>query len=100
MARFGDDKDFFKEMVGEFLSYVPEQVKAIEEAVKSEDAESVQKNAHSIKGAAGNLSAEKLKTVALTIENMGREGDLSGAASQIDILKSEIEALKGFADSL
>ena len=100
MERFGDDKDFFIEMVAEFLKYAPEQLKAIEEAVKSEDVESVENIAHSIKGAAGNLSATKVQSAALAIENVGHESDLRGVALQIYILKSEIDALKDFADSL
>ena len=59
MTRFGDDREFFKDMVQEFLNYVPEQMEMLEEALQSKDVSAVQKNAHSIKGAAGNLSARK-----------------------------------------
>ncbi|MBI5674765.1 MAG: response regulator [Nitrospirae bacterium] len=100
MARFGDDKDFFKEMVHEFLSYVPAQIKAIEEAVASGDADAVQKNAHSIKGAAGNLSSTRVQSLALTIEHKGRDKDISGLTDIIDKLRSEISALNKFAEGI
>ncbi len=100
MTRFGNDKEFFKEMLREFLNYIPEQIKALEEAAKSQDAALVQKNAHSIKGAAGNLSAKKIFSVALNIENMGRNKDISGVLPLIEDLKSEILSLKNFAANL
>lgn len=100
MARFGDDKDFFREMMNEFLSYVPAQFKAIEEAVASGDADAVQKNAHSIKGAAGNLSATRVQSLALIIEHKGRDNDISGLTEIIDNLRTEISALNKFAESI
>ncbi|MBI4826170.1 MAG: response regulator [Nitrospirae bacterium] len=101
MARFGDDKDFYKEMVNEFLSYVPGQIKAIEDGAASGDADAVQKNAHSIKGAAGNLSATKVQSLALAIEHKGRDNDISSGLTQlIENLRSEISALNKFAESM
>lgn len=100
MARFGDDKDFYREMVNEFLSYVADQIKAIEEGAASGDADAVQKNAHSIKGAAGNLSAVRVQSLALTIEHKGRDNDLSGLTQLIENLRSEISVLNKFAESL
>ncbi len=100
MSRFGNDREFFKDLGKEFLNYVPEQIRNLEEAVKSEDTALVQKNAHSIKGAAGNLSANKVASVAVVIENMGRQGDISEVSSLIEDLKSEISCLEQFVENL
>ncbi len=96
MTRFRNDKGFFKEMVVEFLNYVPEQIKVLEDATSSEDAEGVQRNAHSIKGAAGNLSADRLHAIALNIENSGRIGNVYDVPSMISDLKAEVLCLKEF----
>ncbi|MDO8282237.1 MAG: response regulator [Thermodesulfovibrionia bacterium] len=100
MARFDDDKDFYKELLNEFLSYVPDKIKAIEDAVASGDTDTVQKNAHSIKGAAGNLSATRVQSLALAIEHKGRNNDISGLTQLVDNLRSEISELNKFAESI
>jgi CheY-like chemotaxis protein len=100
MARFGNDRDFFREMAEEFLNYVPEQIKVLEEAVQSDDTDSVQKTGHSIKGAAGNLSAQKIFSLALIIENKGRSKDIADVSPLIEDLKTEVSAVQKFLDNM
>ena len=99
MTRFGNDTAFFKEMSKEFLNYLPEQISSLEEAAKSGDISAVKRNAHSIKGAAANLSAEKVRTIAAAIENIGNNGERVKIPSLITDLKNEIANFKGFVDS-
>ncbi|MBI4844628.1 MAG: response regulator [Nitrospirae bacterium] len=100
MRRFSDDKDFYMEMVSEFLNYVPSQIKAIEDAAISGDAEAVQKNAHSIKGASGNLSAVRVQSAALNIEHKGRDKNLSGISEYIAKLKEEVALLADYLKTI
>jgi len=100
MTRFGDDREFFKDMVQEFLNYVPEQMEMLEEALQSKDVSAVQKNAHSIKGAAGNLSVQKIFSLALSLENNGRDSDCLEAPPVLEDLKTEILHLKQFVEGL
>jgi len=100
MARFDNDTEFFKTMLNEFLGYAPDQIKALEEAVKSGDADAVQKHAHSIKGAAGNLSADRVYSVAKNIEDMGLSGDISGVLHLVEDLKHEIMKIGDFMINL
>lgn len=97
MERFDNDTEFFKTMLNEFLGYVPDQIRAIEEAAKKGDAEAVQKIAHNIKGAAGMLSADKASSIALDIENKGRDNAISDIMMLIDGLRLEISRLENFA---
>jgi HPt (histidine-containing phosphotransfer) domain-containing protein len=94
MARFDNDAEFFKGMVQEFLTYVPDKIVALAEAANSGDAVKVQKLAHSIKGTAGMLSAEKLYSVALRIETKGREQNIQVLLPLIEILKTEVSRLE------
>ncbi len=96
MLRFANDEEFFKKMVNEFLNYAPEQIKAIEEAAKSGDAAAVQRHAHSIKGAAGNLSAVKIFSIAKEIEEKGKNGNLEEILPLVENLKSGIACLEEF----
>lgn len=100
MQRFNNDKEFFKEMLREFLSYIPDQVLKLGEASGAGNTSEVQKTAHSIKGAAGNLSAVKVYETSIEIEKKAKNGDMPQIPSLIEELKSEIENLKLFAQSL
>ena len=100
MARFGDDMVFFKELAKEFLSYVPEQISSLEEALRSDDISAIRQNAHSIKGAAGNLSAEKVRTIAAAIENIGGNGERATIPALIADLKNEVTNFEQFVGKL
>jgi two-component system sensor histidine kinase/response regulator len=94
LNRFGGDKEFFKEMVGEFLGYVPKQLEKLTEAVERGDAKVVEREAHSLKGAAGNLSAKPMANLALQLELLGRTKDLAEAKEKLGNLKAELKHLE------
>ncbi len=100
MSRFGDDKAFYKELLAEFLKYAPEQIKSLDEAARSQDAAMIQKHAHSIKGAAGNLSAGKAYSIAKSIEHKGRDKEVSDVMPLIEDLTHEVLRLKDFIAGL
>lgn len=100
MARFGDDVDFFMKMANAFLTYLPDQLIPLEKTLESGDFSKVKKIAHSIKGAAGNLSAEKLRAVAATIEKSSGNGDKANISSLIKEMKSEFVLFEQFVEKL
>jgi two-component system sensor histidine kinase/response regulator len=91
LRRCGGDKGFFKEMIGEFLDYAPKQLEILAEAIKTGDAKVVEREAHSLKGASGNLGAKPIADLALQLEILGRTGDLAGAKEIIHNLRTEFE---------
>ncbi len=100
MMRFGDDKKFFKEMLWEFLQYVPEQVKSLDEAIKAGDIDKIKFCSHTIKGAAGNLSAEELFSIAFLIESKAKAKDILKINELMENLKLEILNLNEFIKTL
>jgi signal transduction histidine kinase/CheY-like chemotaxis protein/HPt (histidine-containing phosphotransfer) domain-containing protein/predicted hydrocarbon binding protein len=96
LNRFGGDKEFFKEMVGEFLGYVPKQLEKLTEAVERGDAKVVEREAHSLKGAAGNLGAKPIADLASQLELLGREKNLTGAMDMFGNLKTLLKELEGY----
>ncbi len=100
MSRVGNDMTFYKEMVKEFVGYVPEKLNLISNGIKAGDFDAIQKNAHSIKGAAGNLSAVKIYSLTLEIENKGRGKNIAGAEDLVAELKREMERLKEFIEKI
>jgi CheY-like chemotaxis protein/HPt (histidine-containing phosphotransfer) domain-containing protein len=98
LDRFGGDEKFFKEMLEEFLDHAPEQLQIMDEAVKKGNAKIAEREAHSIKGAAGNLSAKRIAEISLKLELLGREGDLAGVEVGIEELRTELNNLEEYVN--
>ncbi len=96
LSRFNGDKEFFVEILHEFLDSAPKQLETLDEAVKKGNAKLVEKEAHSLKGAAGNLSAKRIAHLALKLELLGRTGDLVDAKETILNLRNEFKHLKKY----
>jgi len=56
----------------------------------------VEREAHRLKGAAGNLSAKRLAELALKLELLGRTGNLAGAEEVINSLRNEYKRLEEY----
>ncbi len=76
--RLSGDDDLMTDVIGVFLDDLPVRLAAIEDAVTRRDATALRSVAHTLKGAAGNLSAEELCSAAGVLERIG-------ADSQIDV---------------
>jgi CheY-like chemotaxis protein/nitrogen-specific signal transduction histidine kinase/HPt (histidine-containing phosphotransfer) domain-containing protein len=100
LRRFDGDKEFFKEMLQEFLSYVPKQLEKLVKAIKTGDAEVVEREAHSLKGGAGNLGAKPIADLALKLELLGRTGDLADAEEIVCNLRAAFEHLEEYINKL
>lgn len=94
LERFGGDKEFFKEILEEFLSYIPKQLEVLDEAVKKGDASEAEREAHKIKGAAENVGAGRIAGLSFKLELIARKGDLSGAEEIVTNLKNQLEILQ------
>jgi HPt (histidine-containing phosphotransfer) domain-containing protein len=100
MARFDNDREFLKEMLVEFLNYIPERITELTEAVNAGNMERVKVYAHSIKGAVATLSADKSFYIIQSIEHRARSGDLSDVPSLIENLRAEMLRLKDIENAL
>ena len=66
-------------------------LKSLREAVQAGDLEQTRIQAHTIKGAAANISAWRMREIAGKLEELSRDGELEGAADLLERLE------KGFA---
>ncbi|GAB1262111.1 response regulator [Aurantivibrio plasticivorans] len=62
-------------LVKMFLDDMPQRVVQLNESIKQRDFDAVKMTAHTIKGVAGNLSAEQLASIASDIEQLGNQKD-------------------------
>ncbi len=89
------DKELMCEVIEIFLNkeYQPLMTK-IREAVEQGDAESLNRAAHSLKGAASSLGAKATAAAAYHLESIAEADDLSAASSALDALERTLVDLK------
>ena len=90
LARVGDDVDFLGELVDLFLDTGVEMLSHVELAVRQGNADTIERTAHTIKGAVGNFAADRAFEAALKLETIGREGALKHADRAFRDLEKEI----------
>jgi PAS domain S-box-containing protein len=78
LVRMMDDVDLVRAVTEGFIEDIPAQLRDLSELVSSGQSDEAGRKAHSIKGAAANVSAEELREVAARMEKMGDRGDLAG----------------------
>jgi HPt (histidine-containing phosphotransfer) domain-containing protein len=100
LGRVGGDRGFYQELLGMLLEDAPEQVREMEGAIHGGDAEQLMQTAHRLKGAAANLAAGPVRDVAMSLENMGRQGCLAGAETELARLEAELFRLQRFVETL
>ena len=83
-----EDNDFMIELVDLFLDDMPEQLEGLRKAVEQADSDSTAKAAHRIKGAAGNVGAERLSQICGELEHASRAAE---APSQAVLAEIELE---------
>ncbi|MBI5741350.1 MAG: response regulator [Nitrospirae bacterium] len=101
LSRSGNDMEFLREMVREFLKYATGQAGKLAEAISAGDMDTAQNCGHSIKGSAGSIGAHKIASLALDMENMSKTLDgKKNILPLIEMLNYEMERLRIFAETL
>ncbi len=94
LDEFEKDEKLLREVLEEFLENVRIQIKTIQQAISEGDTEIIQKEAHSIKGGAANLTATPLSEVAFELEKNGTSANLDQCRTALEKLKTEFHRLE------
>lgn len=101
IARLNGDRELLAELAALYLEDEPAMLGQLETAVGKGDAEGVRRAAHALKGSVANFAAARAQAGAFALEQAGRNGDLGGAPALLDLLRTELaavrEALAGLA---
>ncbi len=89
----GHDVELARELVGIFLTDHESWVSKMRAAIEAGDAPELQRMAHMTKGALTHYGAQTATDLALILEHMGREADLSSAAIALEELELTIGRL-------
>jgi PAS domain S-box-containing protein len=90
LARCMGDAKFLETMLHAFERKAPKDFAQIEAGFRSGDRQSAAKSAHSLKGAASNMSADMVTGLAAELEELGAAGDLKVIAQSVEALRHEI----------
>jgi len=96
LRRLGGDREIYNELMELFFDQSTQQVEQLKEAVKSHEANRVEKIAHSIKGAAANLGVLVVQKSAFELEKIGNEKRLDEAEQTLNQLINELERVKQY----
>jgi HPt (histidine-containing phosphotransfer) domain-containing protein len=88
---FENDRHLFGELVDIFINDYPQMLDTLRDTLKSSDAKTLARTAHSLKGMLRNFQAENAADTAYTLEQMGRNGTLDEADQIVDSLADQLE---------
>lgn len=81
---------FLKKMFAVFISQEPTRVQQIRDALENEDIDQLRHLAHSLKGGAATMGAERVRECCLMLENATKDNDMDLAKQHFEILESEM----------
>ncbi len=82
------DKELAKTVLIMFADGIPSDVAKLKAAIAQGDARQIHATAHFIKGAAANIFANEIRTVAADIERAGTQGDIGAAGALMATLEA------------
>jgi CheY-like chemotaxis protein len=88
---FQDDHSLFKELVEIFVNDYPQMLTSLRESLKTTDAKTFSRTAHSLKGMLRNFEAEVAADTAFDLEKKGKQGELDGTDQIIDNLAGQVD---------
>lgn len=92
--RLFNDADLIKEIAGIFLEDTPLHIAELKTLLDGQDCDGVKKMAHKIKGAAANMSAELLQSIARKMEIAGEQRNYAELTEQAPALENAYHSLE------
>ena len=83
--------EYLCEILEDFLADTVAQLTALRQAVSANDPVLMDQAAHALKASSSNVAAARMAELCLTLQVMGRSGNLAGAVEQIQQLENEFD---------
>jgi CheY-like chemotaxis protein len=88
------DMELLQELIELFWDSCPQMLSEMQEAIAAQDSKSLTSSALTLKGSVGSFAATRAFEAALSLEQIGRAGDCSQAASALAKLEIELDRLR------
>jgi len=99
ISEFNGDRALVMELIADFITGVEKQIDAMKMKMRENDLESIQNEAHSIKGGAGNLTAMALYKAASDLEKNARSKDPALTESSLSEFEDAFIIFKNYCNS-
>jgi HPt (histidine-containing phosphotransfer) domain-containing protein len=98
LARLMGDKVLARKLVAGFIADVPRQLLALKLSLERGDAETAERQAHTLKGAAATMSAESLRALCSLAQEAVKSKQLGRALALLPRLEEQLKLLKTALD--
>lgn len=89
--RMMNDEDLVKDILSVFVKELPQQVNTFLQVIDSKELKGIEHQAHTIKGAAGNVSATGIQEIAKKLEMFAKLNEISKIVDQIPELEQQVK---------
>jgi signal transduction histidine kinase/DNA-binding response OmpR family regulator len=90
----GSKPALLERVIDELMADAPRRVAAVEVAWAQGDLRTVEREAHTLKGAASNVGAERFRRAAARLETAARQGEPGEVKTELAALRAELEELR------
>jgi PAS domain S-box-containing protein len=94
LERSMDDRNLARIVVCSYLEDMPKQIEVLGRFVNAGDARGIERQAHTIKGAAAAVSGERVVKVAFSLEQAGKAGTFENTKAAFAELEEQFDRLK------
>jgi signal transduction histidine kinase/DNA-binding response OmpR family regulator len=94
LARIDGDETLLQELIGLFLEDAPQRLDHLRDALVDDDPQQLERIAHTLKGAAGNVCAHRTFEAAKRLERLAKMGDVLKTTDAFTDLEMEITRLQ------
>lgn len=100
MQRVQDDKELLLELLDIFQEDFLKKRQTLVESIAAGNIQKIKEAAHSIKGSSGNISAKPMYAVSLQLEQLAKEGTITGMDELVKTIDRQFEDLKAYTIKL
>ena len=100
LPRVANNKKLYKRLLLQMADNAPSFREKITAAIMTGDMDAVRENAHSLKGASGNLSVTKVYEYSEALEAAARTGDFPRVITALESLERALDAYEAAVASL
>jgi HPt (histidine-containing phosphotransfer) domain-containing protein len=92
--------DFLVELIGDYLDDAAARLTRLRRAVAAGDAKALMLEAHTLKSSCANLGALGLSALAKRLEEIGREGNVTALAGEVEQFEEQFAVVKASLEKL
>lgn len=91
------DEELLEELLELFVDSSLENLRSLQEAIKTDNKDGIIAAAHSLKGASASLGIESVRQLVLAMETDARNGSIACAVNSISELEEQLGEIKNMA---